>query len=466
MDPDAARERRRERTGQAHTRTIPQLRFIGFSLIGLLGVGLHNRFLLDSFSLTTWLTYLFGVELYCVLTWLVLRRWYERYNWLGDLLLVLDLVPLLAAVWVTGGTASWLFWLPLIRVVDQATTGVRRTVRFNAAVVAGYGGLALLHSTVMPVNWGAEFAKLIFLSGCGLYICLTAVWTDSVHRRSANAIRFARDLIDRLNTQSTELRHATQRAEAANQAKTEFLGRISHELRRPATTVIGFAQLLEMSPLNERQADYLARVSRAGRDLASLVDEVLDLIEIPSASLQLRLDTVPFDDTLVEVLSDLWPAAAERGVRLVSIDEDPSGLVVLAERRALRRVLWNLLSHIIRFSLADDRISVWVEQAGDRLRFSAQDSGPGVLPREFDALLDPTLDSGVEIHTLQDDGLGLAFARSLTLAMNGQLGVHSVPGQSSTYWIELPLAELPAHPVDSDRHAGQQAEQGSTLVRP
>lgn len=448
IDAVAAAARRKERAEQTHTLTIPRLRFIGFSLIAVVGVALHNLLLLGSFSITEYLGYILAVELYCVGSWLILRRWFGEHTILGDLFLTFDLLPLLAAVWVTGGTESSLFWLPLMRVVDQATAGVRRTMWFSAAAVAGYGAVAIASSMTSQVNWGAEAAKVVFLSGGAIYICLTAWWTEALRARTTGAIRLARQLIDRLNEQSAELLRATMRAEAASKAKTEFLGRVSHELRRPATTVIGFSQLLEMSPLNERQADFVARVSRAGRDLASLVDEVLDLVEVPAASLHLKLEPVVFDDVVIEVLAALWPAAAERAVRLISIGAESSGIQVYAERRALRRVLWNLLSHLIRSSLAEDQVSVWLEAGEERVRFCAQDSGPGVVPDDIGELLTPALDGGAQIQKLQEDGLGLAFARSLVLAMNGAMGVHAVTGQACTYWFDLPLARVTASVVD------------------
>lgn len=442
LDSAEATRRRAEKARALNTRNIPRLRLFGFTLIAFVGVPLTNLVLSDNWSFASFLAYAIFALLYASVSWLLLLQFYGKTPFdLGEAFLMLDLIPMTAAVYVTGGENSWLFWLPLMRVVDQSAGGFQRALRFSALVLLSYALLCVaLAIFEPPLDLAAAAVRIGFLAAACWYTSLMARAAEALRNKTVGAVRFAKELITELNEKTGELEAATARAEQASRAKSEFLARVSHELRRPATTIVGFAQLLEMANLTARQMDYVHRIIRGGRDLASLIDEVMDLAEVQSGAIQLSVEPVPFDDVLEEVMSIMWPIAADRGVRLVRIGEESTGEIVLSDRRALKRVLLNLLNHLLRFSAADDRVSVWAENAGDRLKVYVQDSGPGILPEPVEDLLSSHFSPDQELQRLQDMGLGLAFARALAIAMGGGLGADAVVGRATTYWIDLPLA--------------------------
>ena len=442
LDAAEAARRRAEKTRQLNVLHIPRLRFLGFTLIAFVGVPLTNLVLSSNWSTSAFLYYALGVELYAALTWVLLYKFYGKTPFdLGEAFLMIDLIPMVAAVYVTGGENSWLFWLPLMRVVDQSAGGFQRALRFSAAVLLTYGLLCFALAALQPpFDWAAAAVRIGFLAAACLYTCLMARAAEGLRAKTVGAVRFAKELITELNRKTNELQLATERAEQASHAKSEFLARVSHELRRPATTIIGFAQLLEMAELDANQQEYVNRIIRGGRDMTALIDEVMDLADVQTGAATLEVQPLAFDEVLEDVLSTMWPVAADRGVRLVRIGEESNGDFVLADARAVRRIILNVLTHLLHMTAVEDQISVWTERSGDKLKLYIQDSGPGIVPEPVEELLSSHFSPEQEIERLQQLGLGLAFAKALALALGGALGADAVVGRATTYWLELALA--------------------------
>ena len=245
-------------------------------------------------------------------------------------------------------------------------------------------------------------------------------------------------------TAEREITAAREEAEAANRAKTEFLSRMSHELRTPLNAIIGFAQILELDGLDERQAEGVDQILKGGRHLLELINEVLDISRIESGQLGISVEPVLVRDAVSEAISLIGPLAEERRIRLRSSIAD-DGLWVLADRQRLKQVLLNLLANAVKYGRADGTAVLSCSRAdAGRLRFTVADDGPGIAPELQERLFAPFERLGAEASPVEGTGLGLALSRALVAGMGGSMGMDSRPGEGTTFWFELPQAEAPA----------------------
>ncbi|KRT63055.1 MAG: multi-sensor hybrid histidine kinase [Chloroflexi bacterium CSP1-4] len=242
-------------------------------------------------------------------------------------------------------------------------------------------------------------------------------------------------------TAEREIHAAREEAEAANRAKTEFLSRMSHELRTPLNAIIGFAQILELDGLDERQAESVDQILKGGRHLLELINEVLDISRIESGQLTMSVEPVLVRDAVSEAISLIGPLADERRIRLRSTITD-DGLWALADRQRLKQVLLNLLVNAVKYGRADGTAVLSCSRTdGGRLRFTVADDGPGIALELQERLFAPFERLGADASTVEGTGLGLALSRALIVGMGGTMGMDSSPGEGTTFWFELPQAE-------------------------
>jgi len=240
----------------------------------------------------------------------------------------------------------------------------------------------------------------------------------------------------------TELIQARDEAERASQAKSDFLSRMSHELRTPMNAILGFAQVLEVEPsLDPELVSFVEEIHRAGDHLLEMINDLLDLSRIESGKLSIAVESTRLQPALDQSIKLLQAMLSAKQVVLHGAACDPA-IQLLADKTRLRQVLLNVLSNAIKYNRQGGRIDIEFRPVtGERLQIRISDTGLGISAEKITRLFRPFERLGAELTSTDGAGIGLALSKQLTEMMGGTLGVESTPGQGSTFWVELPMAQ-------------------------
>lgn len=271
--------------------------------------------------------------------------------------------------------------------------------------------------------WVQDRGKIVARNGEGLPLRVVGTQVDITERRlHQSALR------------------DKERAEAASRAKSEFLSRMSHEMRTPLNAVIGFTQLLKLNGGESRQQldRYSNHILEAGQHLLNLIDEVLDLQRVEAGKLVLDLQPVPVRPLVGSVLGLLAPLAQRRAVK--SANDVDASVQVRADARRLRQVLINLMSNGIKYNREGGRLRIGCSGDAEqgRWRITVDDDGLGLSVEQQARLFQPFERLGLETSAIEGTGLGLIIARRLVEEMEGTLRLDSEPGRGTRVTIELP----------------------------
>jgi PAS domain S-box-containing protein len=239
-----------------------------------------------------------------------------------------------------------------------------------------------------------------------------------------------------------ELLHAKRAAEAASEAKSQFLAVMSHELRTPLTGVIAYGEILESGvygPVNVRQQEALARIQSNSWHLVSIIEEILTLSRAEAGRVEVRSELTDLGSVAGEVLGTVESAAEQRGLALVF--RKPEEAPILTDAGKVRQILLNLLGNAIRYTEAGS-IAVEVGHEGTQwLVVHVRDSGPGIEPEDQERIFEPFTQVNSSLtRTSGGTGLGLAISRKLARLLGGDILLDSAPGRGSTFTLRLPRA--------------------------
>jgi signal transduction histidine kinase/DNA-binding response OmpR family regulator len=306
------------------------------------------------------------------------------------------------------------------------------------------------YSIKLSVNkelaWQEVDKELVFnalLLGVGITLLIIAL--VRAKDQQSKELKERNIVIERqVKEQTKELALTRDQALEASRVKSEFLASMSHEIRTPLNAIIGMSSLLEETPLNGEQKNYISVFKKAGDTLLSLVNDILDLSKIEAK--QLVLENITFDllETVEESVEIYALKAAGNNIELLChVDED-----IKIQRKGdpvrLRQIILNLISNALKFTEHGEVVVRVCADADDKndsmLRFSISDSGIGIPAEKLDAIFASftQVDSSTT-RKYGGTGLGLTISRSLSEIMAGKIWVESDEGEGSTFFFTAKL---------------------------
>lgn len=240
------------------------------------------------------------------------------------------------------------------------------------------------------------------------------------------------------------LRQARDEARLANAAKSDFLARMSHELRTPLNAINGYAEMMAgqfVGPIgNTKYQEYADNILSSGHHLLDLINDLLDLARIESGRYQLTLEDVDVAAELAALVETFFSQARKVPIKL-SADVEPALPPILADRRAFKQVVINLLSNALKFTGPNGVVTIRARQAGPRVIVSVIDTGIGVEPQQIDRLFTPFVQADTPfVRNTNGTGLGLAIVKTLVEIHGGVVEMESELGEGTTVASDWPIS--------------------------
>ncbi len=241
------------------------------------------------------------------------------------------------------------------------------------------------------------------------------------------------------------LHQAKIAAESANRAKSEFLANMSHEIRTPLNSVFGNAQLLEMTNLTEEQTELIKNLKDSGKNLLSLINDILDLSKIEAGGLKINLDEFNLHNCISDIIKMQMNVANGKGIFLKTDISENVPHCLMGDQLRIKQVLLNLLGNAVKFtSQGGVTISAQLLERNDSsalIQIAVRDTGIGISDESLNAIFNPFVQEDGSINRkYEGTGLGLAICKRLTELMGGSIFANSSKGEGSCFIVTLPLS--------------------------
>ncbi|UJP63932.1 PAS domain S-box protein [Mongoliitalea daihaiensis] len=277
--------------------------------------------------------------------------------------------------------------------------------------------------------------------------------TDRVNAEKG-LIELNMNLEERVIERTQEMEQAKKEAERANHAKSEFLSRMSHELRTPMNSILGFAQLLEMGELSEKQVKGISQILKSGHHLLDLINEILDISKIDAGKISLSLEPVQLRPILLEMIETVSPLATKNQIQVEMLDCEEFDAFIYADKQRLKQILLNLINNAIKYNHPQGYVKLECHKIFDsynreKIRILVHDSGFGIAEENFERIFNP-FERIVNTHSeIEGTGLGLAVVKKLTEIMRGNIYVESELDKGSTFAVEFEKVKHTDHQLNS-----------------
>jgi signal transduction histidine kinase len=234
------------------------------------------------------------------------------------------------------------------------------------------------------------------------------------------------------------LRRLNKKLEDANRHTSEFLANLSHELRTPMNAVLGASELLAeglFGQLSEKQVEYVRDIYDSGTHLLSLINDVLDLSKVEAGKLDLHLSHFDLRSLMESSAVIVRERAAGKSLEF-NVIPPPEEVIVEADERKIKQIVYNLLSNAVKFAPENGRVDFKAHRDGDEVIFAVEDDGPGVAEEFRERIFEEFFQAVID---REGTGLGLALAKRLVELHGGRIWLESEEGQGSRFFFAIPI---------------------------
>ncbi len=267
---------------------------------------------------------------------------------------------------------------------------------------------------------------------------------EIAEREKAEAeLKSYRDHLEELVKERTaEVDRARMQAESASRSKSTFLSNMSHELRTPMNAILGFSGLImEEEALSDRQREYLDIISRSGKHLLALINQVLDMSKIEAGQITIEKHAFDLIALIQDITNMMHGRIKEKGLQFSVYQSVDLPRHILGDEFKLRQILINLLSNACKFTHWGGislRFGMFIKQGSPNLLVEVEDTGVGISPDDQPRIFEAFFQGGMTV-TERGTGLGLAISRQFVELMGGSISVESVQDKGSTFRIKFPI---------------------------